>query len=145
MNLETKPIAETPNFIVLDQYEKIEQSGSYQSENQLEAELIADLQNQGYEYRKDLNSQSRRLNDVAFSDGEWARFLTEYLDRPSENITDKTRKIHDDHIYDFAFDDGRLKNIYLLDKKTLPATMCSLSTSLSRRARMQTAMTLPCW
>ncbi|AAF41244.1 type I restriction endonuclease [Neisseria meningitidis] len=116
MNLETKPIAETPNFIVLDQYEKIEQSGSYQSENRLEAELIADLQNQGYEYRKDLNSQSRllenlraqlqRLNDVAFSDGEWARFLTEYLDRPSENITDKTRKIHDDHIYDFAFDDG---------------------------------------
>ena len=129
MNLETKPIAETPNFIVLDQYEKIEQSGSYQSENQLEAELIADLQNQGYEYRKDLNSQSRllenlraqlqRLNDVAFSDSEWARFLTEYLDRPSENITDKTRKIHDDHIYDFAFDDGRLKNIYLLDKKNL--------------------------
>ena len=129
MNLETKPIAETPNFIVLDQYEKIEQSGSYQSENQLETELIDDLQNQGYEYRKDLNSQSRllenlraqlqRLNDVAFSDGEWARFLTEYLDRPSENITDKTRKIHDDHIYDFAFDDGRLKNIYLLDKKNL--------------------------
>ena len=129
MNLETKPIAETPNFIVLDQYEKIEQSGSYQSENQLEAELIADLQNQGYEYRKDLNSQSRllenlraqlqRLNDVAFSDGEWARFLTEYLDRPAENITDKTRKIHDDYIYDFAFDDGRLKNIYLLDKKNL--------------------------
>ncbi|WP_172762150.1 HsdR family type I site-specific deoxyribonuclease, partial [Neisseria gonorrhoeae] len=129
MNLETKPIAETPNFIVLDQYEKIEQSGSYQSENRLEAELIADLQNQGYEYRKDLNSQSRllenlraqlqRLNDVAFSDGEWARFLTEYLDRPAENITDKTRKIHDDHIYDFAFDDGRLKNIYLLDKKNL--------------------------
>lgn len=129
MNLETKPIAETPNFIVLDQYEKIEQSGSYQSENQLEAELIADLRNQGYEYRKDLNSQIRllknlraqlqRLNDVVFSDGEWARFLTEYLDRPSENITDKTRKIHDDHIYDFAFDDGRLKNIYLLDKKNL--------------------------
>ncbi|WP_375731409.1 hypothetical protein, partial [Neisseria meningitidis] len=95
MNLETKPIAETPNFIVLDQYEKIEQSGSYQSENQLEAELIADLQNQGYEYRKDLNSQSRllenlraqlqRLNDVAFSDGEWARFLTEYLDRPLDS------------------------------------------------------------
>lgn len=52
MNLETKPIAETPNFIVLDQYEKIEQSGSYQSENQLEAELVADLQNQGYEYRQ---------------------------------------------------------------------------------------------
>ena len=129
MNLEIKPIAETPNFIVLDQYEKIEQSGSYQSENQLEAELVADLQNQGYEYRKDLNSQSRllenlrvqlqRLNDVAFSDDEWARFLTEYLDRPAENITDKTRKIHNDYIYDFAFDDGRLKNIYLLDKKNL--------------------------
>ncbi|WP_257164477.1 type I restriction endonuclease, partial [Cetobacterium somerae] len=26
---------------------------------------------------------------------------------------------HDDYIYDFTFDDGRIKNIYLLDKKNM--------------------------
>jgi len=59
------------------------------------------------------------LNDVVFTDSEWQRFLAEYLDKPSDGIVDKTRKIQDNHIYDFAFDDGRLKNIYLIDKKQL--------------------------
>ena len=129
MTETTKPIAETDHFIVLDKYEKIAQSGSYQSEKQLEEELLADLQQQGYEYRRDLNSQSKllanlrarlqRLNDIVFTDSEWQRFLAEYLDKPSDGIVDKTRKIQDNHIYDFAFDDGRLKNIYLVDKKQL--------------------------
>ncbi|HBC42628.1 MAG TPA: DEAD/DEAH box helicase, partial [Pseudanabaena sp.] len=35
------------------------------------------------------------------------------------SITDKTRKIHDNHIHDFVFDDGHIQNIYLLDKKNL--------------------------
>ncbi|MFC0036486.1 type I restriction endonuclease subunit R [Cardiobacterium valvarum] len=129
MTETTRPIAETDHFIVLDKYEKIVQSGNYQSEKQLEEELLADLQQQGYEYRHDLNSHSKllanlraqvqRLNDVVFTDSEWQRFLAEYLDKPSDGIVDKTRKIQDNHIYDFAFDDGRLKNIYLIDKKQL--------------------------
>jgi type I restriction enzyme R subunit len=40
-----------------------------------------------------------------------------WLDKPSDGIVDKTRKIHDDYIHDFVFDDGRIQNIYLLDKK----------------------------
>ena len=126
--IETRPIAETDHFIVLDQYEKIDQSGAgYQTESDLERELIADLQNQGYEYRKDLNSREKllanlreslqNLNNVPFSDSEWQRLLDEYIDRPSENIIDKTRKIHHDHIYDFVFDNGQIRNIYLVDKK----------------------------
>ena len=126
--IETRPIAETDHFIVLDQYEKIDQSGAgYQTESDLERELIADLQNQGYEYRKDLNSREKllanlreslqNLNHVEFSDGEWQRLLDEYIDRPSENIIDKTRKVHHDHIYDFVFDNGQIRNIYLVDKK----------------------------
>ena len=31
----------------------------------------------------------------------------------------KPAKIHDDYIHDFVFDDGRIKNIYLLDKKNI--------------------------
>lgn len=129
MTVETKPIAETPNYIVLDQYTKIEQrDGSYQTEGDLEKELIADLKQQGYEVlpkqshdqlKANLRQQLQKLNKVQFSDPEWQRFLIEYLDKPSENLIDKTRKIHDDYIYDFVFDDGHLQNIYLLDKKNL--------------------------
>jgi len=41
------------------------------------------------------------------------------LDKPSEGIVEKTRKIHDIYIHDFVFDDGRIQNIYLLDKKNV--------------------------
>lgn len=125
-----KPITETNNFIVLDKYNKIAQQGvSYQTEAQLEAELIKDLQNQGYEYLpklintkemlKNIRIQLETLNEIKFLDSEWKRFCEEYLDKPSDNYIDKTRKIHDDYIYDFTFDDGRIKNIYLVDKKNM--------------------------
>ncbi len=130
MTNETKTIAESNNFIVLDKYTKCSQtSESYQSENDLEKELISDLQNQGYEYLEDLNTpemmlsnlraQLQAFNNIEFLDSEWQRFVEEYLDTPSDNITDKTRKIHDDYIYDFVFDDGHIQNIYLLDKKNI--------------------------
>ncbi len=125
-----KAIAESNNFIILDKYTKIDQSGaSYQTEADLERELIQDLKNQGYEYLPDLTShdklmvnlrnQLQRLNKVEFKDSEWQRFLVEYLDKPSENSTDKARKIHNNYIHDFVFDNGRIQNIYLLDKKNI--------------------------
>jgi len=124
----TTPIAESNNFIILDKYTKNWQvCESYQTEADLEQELIQDLQNQGYEYLPDLNSpekmlanvrlQLQALNSVQFSEGEWRRFVEEYLDKPSDNSIDKTRKIHDDYIHDFVFDDGHIQNIYLLDKQ----------------------------
>lgn len=126
-----KTIAESNNFIVLDQYNKFveESNAGYQTEGSLEREFIRDLQAQGYEYLQGLNNhdeliknlrvQLQRLNNVIFSDAEWQRFLEEYLDKPSDNLIEKTRKIHDDYIYDFVFDNGRIQNIYLLDKKNL--------------------------
>ncbi len=125
-----KTIAESNHFIVLDKYNKDWQvAESYQSEDELERELIRDLQNQGYEYVPGLNNpekmlanvrvQLQVLNGVAFLDGEWRRFVEQYLDKPSDNNLDKTRKIHDDYIFDFVFDDGHIENIYLLDKKTI--------------------------
>lgn len=125
-----KTIAESNNFIVLDKYKREwEVKESYQSEGDLEREFIQDLQNQGYEYLPGLNTnkallenvrtQLQTLNNVEFTDGEWLRFLETYLDKPSDSIVEKTRKIHDDYIHDFVFDDGRIKNIYLLDKKNI--------------------------
>ena len=63
--------------------------------------------------------QLQALNQVVFSEGEWRRFTEQYLDNPGDTIVDKTRKIHIDYICDFTFDDGRLENIYLIDKKKL--------------------------
>lgn len=125
-----KTIAESNNFIVLDKYIKHTQlSEAYQSEYDLEREFITDLTNQGYEYQPDLTTpekmlanvrvQLQTLNKVRFSDSEWQRFVIEYLDNPSDNSIDKTRKIHDDFIHDFVFDDGRIQNIYLLDKQNI--------------------------
>ncbi|MFZ7331520.1 type I restriction endonuclease subunit R [Avibacterium avium] len=129
MTTQTTPIAETNQFIILDEYTKIEQPSHYQSEADLEREFIADLVQQGYEFRQDLTTndnllvnvreQLQRLNDVRFSDEEWVRFVAEYLDPPAETLIDKTRKIHHDYIYDFVFDDGRIQNIYLVDKKNI--------------------------
>jgi len=124
---QTAMIAETNRFIVLDKYVRAwEAADSYQSEADLERELIQDLRNQGYEFRADLKStgamlanvrvQLQALNDVQFTDKEWARFVETYLDKASDSATDKARKLHDDYIFDFVFDDGRIQNIYLVDK-----------------------------
>lgn len=126
-------IAELQNFIVLDSYTKNflinEPPAGYQSEAALEHELIKDLQGQGYEYLPNLvtpeallanvRKQLQTLNNVAFTDAEWKRFLEEYLDKASDSITDKTRKVQDDYIYDFVFDDGHIQNIYLVDKQNV--------------------------
>ncbi|NLY63838.1 MAG: HsdR family type I site-specific deoxyribonuclease, partial [Alcaligenaceae bacterium] len=128
--IDYKAIAESNNFIVLDKYTQNWQvAENYQSEDDLERELVQDLVNQGYEYLPALNNpqamlanvreQLQALNKVTFSEGEWQRFVETYLVKPSDSITDKTRKIHDDYILDFVFDDGRIQNIYLADKNNI--------------------------
>ena len=125
-----KTIAESKSFIVLDRYAKNWRvAEGYQSESALEHEFIQDLVNQGYEYLPAMNTpeallanvraQLQALNNVEFSAEEWSRFVETWLNKPSDGIVDKTRKIHDDPIHDFVFDDGRIKNIYLLDKKNV--------------------------
>lgn len=130
MSSEIKPVLETNNFIVLDEYQKQKASSdTYQSEADLEKELILDLVSQGYEYREDISSieammdnlkmQLETLNKTTFTSSEWKRFCEEYLDKANDTIIDKTKKIHEDYIYDFTFDDGHIQNIYLLDKKNI--------------------------
>ncbi|MCA4964551.1 MULTISPECIES: type I restriction endonuclease subunit R [Pseudomonas] len=125
-----KAIAELNNFIVLEQYKKEWSiAESYQSEGDLEREFIEDLTKQGYEYLTTLKTpqallanvrvQLQTLNNAQFSDREWQRFVETWLDKPSDGIVEKTRKIHDDYIHDFVFDDGRIQNIYLLDNKNV--------------------------
>ena len=139
-------IAESNNFIVLDDYEKYsvlnEPSVVYQTEASLEYEFIQDLRNQGYEYLPDLNTpkallanvrvQLQSLNDVIFTDSEWNRYVEEYLDKPSDSLVEKTRKIQDDYIYDFVFDDGHIKNIYLVDKHNIARNRVQVISQLTQ-------------
>lgn len=126
-------IAESNNFIVLDQYDRYstlnEPSAVYQTEAALEQEFIQDLIAQGYENPSNLTTQEamlanvrqqlQALNNIEFTDAEWTRFLEEYLDKPGDSIVDKTRKLHENYIYDFVFDDGHIQNIYLVDKENV--------------------------
>lgn len=126
-------LVESNNFIVLDKYDRHsmvnEPSVGYQTEYALEKEFIQDLINQGYENPANLTTQQamltnvrvqlQALNNMVFTDAEWVRFVAEYLDKPGDSIVDKTRKLHDNYIYDFVFDDGHIQNIYLVDKKNI--------------------------
>ena len=123
-------IAELQNFIVLDSYTKAamlnETPAGYQTEAQLESELITDLRNQGYEYLPNLNSpeallnnariQLQALNNIVFTDAEWKRFNDEFLNKENDGIVERTRKIQGCCVCDFTFDDGHLQNIMLIDK-----------------------------
>ncbi len=101
----------------------------YQTETALEREFIQDLIDQGYENPSNRATmeflldnariQIQALNNMQFTDSEWARYVEEYLDKPNDNLVEKTRKIHDNHIYDFVFDDGHIQNIYLVDKEKI--------------------------
>lgn len=101
-------------------------SREYQSEAQLEEELIATLQSQAYErldiHTNDemvanLRTQLEVLNAVKFSDAEWKRFFIESIASENDGIVEKTRRIQDDFVQPLRRDDGTTKNIRLIDKE----------------------------
>lgn len=140
--IQTDTILEAKNFIVLEKYTKLEKPSTYQTEADLERELVSDLRQQGYEYLNNLTTpealldnlktQMEALNGVVFSEIEWLRFLEEYLNKPSDGLIDRTRKLHDNHIYDFIFDDGHIQNIYLWDKKNISRNKLQVINQMSQ-------------
>ncbi|KXB85821.1 type I site-specific deoxyribonuclease, HsdR family [Veillonella parvula] len=126
----TSTIAEMTGGIILANFEKDTQvrETSYQSEAELERQMIENLVSQGYErlivksideLYINLKFQIEKLNGVSFTKEEWDRFLLEYLDSPNDGMIEKTRKVQENHIHDFIFDDGHLKNIKIIDKNNI--------------------------
>lgn len=126
----TSTIAEMTGGIILANFEKDLQvrETAYQSEAELERQMIENLVSQGYkrlivksndELYENLKNQIEKLNGVSFTNEEWARFLLEYLDVPNDGMIEKTRKIQEDCIHDFIFDDGHLKNVKIIDKNNI--------------------------
>ncbi|WP_338981424.1 type I restriction endonuclease subunit R [Fusobacterium nucleatum] len=140
----TSTIAEMTNGIILANFEKDKSIGdtSYQSEAELERNMIDNLVSQGYEkliiksnddLYNNLKIQIEKLNGISFSIDEWNRFLLEYLDTPNDGMIEKTRKIQENHVYDFIFDDGHLKNIKIIDKKNIHNNFLQVINQVSQK------------
>ena len=122
-------IAENGETTVVTEYipEK-RKSDNYQSEAELENELIRMLCEQGYERLnihteddlvENLKNQLEKLNNITFSETEWLRFYGQYLANQNEGIEEKTNSIQKDYVKVLGRDDGSTKNIRLIDKKNI--------------------------
>ena len=122
-------IAENEDYTIVSDYlATYRKSDKYQTEAQLEKELINTLTEQGYDYlpihkEKDLvdnlRVQLQKLNDYTFTDSEWKRFFNDVIANQNDGIEAKTAKIQEDHIQVLKRDTGETKNIYLIDKKNI--------------------------
>ncbi len=122
-------ISENDNSTVLTEYEGLKRTETfYQSEDELEKELIRTLVDQGYEYLTinsedeliaNLRTQLENLNNYHFTDVEWEDFFSSKIANRNDYIIEKTRLIQEDYIQPLTFDDGSIRNIYLIDKENI--------------------------
>jgi type I restriction enzyme R subunit len=101
---------------------------AYQSEADLERELIRLLQSQAYEYLPitseaqivaNVRVQLEALNGITFSEAEWLQFFIERVAGANDGIVEKTVRIQEDHVQLLKRDDGSTKNILLIDKQNI--------------------------
>ena len=100
----------------------------YQSEAELEHDLIERLQVQAYEYLRitseadliaNLRRQLEALNGIRFSDAEWQAFFAEKIAGANDGIVEKTARLQEDHVQVLRRDDGSFKNVQLIDKRNI--------------------------
>ena len=119
---------ETDYETVVAKYEdKRTGNKSYQSEKELEIELIENLKKLGYEYiniknEKELidnfKNQLERLNNYKFENDEWNIFFKKEIQK--EGVLEKAKIIHnDDCITTTINNKGISKNIKLIDKSNI--------------------------
>ena len=96
-------IAENENYTIVSDYQSAYRTDDkYQTEAQLEQELIKNLTEQGYEYlaihtEKDLVNnlrvQLQRLNDYTFTDSEWERFFNDVIATSTQTIRNRQTQV----------------------------------------------------
>jgi type I restriction enzyme R subunit len=123
------PIAvSNENTVVAEYVPDAKAEAAYQSEADLERELIRLLQSQAYEYLPitseaqlvtNLRTQLESLNGITFSGAEWTQFFAERIAGANDGIVEKTVRIQEDHVQLLKRDDGSTKNILLIDKQNI--------------------------
>lgn len=124
-----EPIAVSAESTVVAEYvPDLGALAAYQAESALEQELIRLLGSQAYEYMPvtsetqlvaNLRTQLEALNQITFSDSEWADFFEAKIAGKNDGIVEKTVRIQEDHVQTLKRDDGSTKNITLLDKQNI--------------------------
>ena len=124
-----EPIASsTESTVVAEFVSNAPSESAYQSEAELERELLKLLNSQAYEYLPirseaqlitNLRVQLEILNSIAFTDAEWTQFFEEKIAGVNDGIVEKTVRIHEDYVQVLKRDDGTTKNIALIDKTNI--------------------------
>ena len=119
-------ISENPESTIVAEFEPGYRSAAqYQTEAEMEADFIRQLERQAYErvnitceadLKANLRRQIERLNDIQFTDNEWSAFFTEHLGNPNHGIVEKTRTIQEDNRKTIVREDGSTANITIIDK-----------------------------
>ncbi len=124
------PIAVSNESTVVAQYipEGMVRETSYQSEDALEKEFIKQLERQAYEYLRinseeqliaNLRKQIEALNEITFTDSEWAQFYGTKIAGQNDGIVEKTVRIQEDPVQLLTRDDGSTKNVKLIDRQNI--------------------------
>ncbi len=127
MHYET--IAESNESTVVAQFHSDnERKSAYESEKELERAFIALLQKQGYEFKKihkeeelkdNLKERLEKLNNHSFTLKEWDTLYSQFIANKNEDYKAKTRKIQEDPIFNLTLENGKTKNIKIIDKKNI--------------------------
>ncbi|WQU79064.1 type I restriction endonuclease subunit R [Helicobacter pylori] len=127
MSFET--IAESnESTVVAEFHSDSERKSAYESEAELERAFIKLLEKQGYEFKKihnekelkdNLKEQLEKLNDHCFTPKEWEILYFQFIANKNEDYKAKTRKIQEDPIFNLTLENGKTKNIKIIDKKNI--------------------------
>ncbi|MET3963068.1 type I restriction enzyme R subunit [Marmoricola sp. OAE513] len=124
---ETISVSEESTVVAAYEPDSVKDTG-FQSELELEQELVRLLQSQAFEYlpitegaglERNLRTRLGELNKFVFTDDEWQRFFSSAICGNADGITEKTARIQEDHVQVLTRDDGTFKNIYLIDKANI--------------------------
>lgn len=123
------PIAVSSESTVVAEYiADPHQASAYQSEADLEREMIRLLKGQAYDYLPitseadlvaNLRMQVEKVNKMTFSDAEWEWFFSRKIASANDGIAEKTVRVQEDHVQILRRDDGTTKNIALIDKTNI--------------------------
>ncbi len=127
MHYET--IAESNESTVVAQFHSSnERKSAYESEAELERAFIKLLEKQGYEFKEihkeqelkdNLKEQLEKLNNHSFTPKEWDTLYSQFIANKNEDYKAKTRKIQEDPIFNLTLENGKTKNIKIIDKKNI--------------------------
>ncbi|GAA8895447.1 hypothetical protein HpEKA22_08560 [Helicobacter pylori] len=114
--------------VVAEFHSDNERKNAYESEAELERAFIALLEKQGYEFKKihkeqdlkdNLKEQLEKLNDHHFTPKEWETLYYQFIANKNDDYKAKTRKIQENPIFNLTLENGKTKNIKIIDKKNI--------------------------